>query len=149
MNVLIDVPLDSRYQRLSLEHVREVDSFVWSQLVKEASQGLGVPPLDALMTKVLPSHEVAMRLLPLAKGGGGSAGNKNKGGSSSKREVGDSSGEEGDCGPGSGRVGKRQRQRAVKKARIKGEKSVRKELNQLKEKLWAKERRSILYPSRW
>ena len=85
MNALIDVPPD-RYQRLSLEHVREVDSFVWSQLVKEASQviraagGLGVPPLDALMMKVLQSHEVAMRLLPLAKGGGGSAGNKGKGG---------------------------------------------------------------------
>ena len=58
MNALIDVPPDSRYQRLSLEHVREVDSFVWSQLVKEASHGtraaggLGVPPLDALMTEV-------------------------------------------------------------------------------------------------
>ena len=51
---------------------------------------------------------------------------------SSKREVGDSSGEEGDCGPGSGRVSKRQWQRAVKKARIEGEKSVRKELGQLK-----------------
>ena len=137
MNALIDVPPDSRYQRLSLEHVREVDSFVWSQLVKEASQeiradgGLGVPPLDELMKKVLQSHEVAMRLLPLAKGGGGSAGNKGKGGSSSKREVGDSSGEEGDCGPGSGRVSKRQWHRAVKKARIEGEKSVRK-LDQLK-----------------
>ena len=116
MNALIDVPLDRRYQRLSLEHVREVDSFVSSQLVKEASQGLGVPLLDALMTKVLQSHEVAMRLLPFAKGSGGSAGNKNKGGSSSKREVGDSSGEEGDCSPGSCRVGKRQWQRAVKKA---------------------------------
>ena len=53
-------------------------------------------------------------------------------GSSSKRKVGDSSGEEGDCGPGSGRVGKRQWQRAVKKARIEGKKSVRKELGQLK-----------------
>ena len=38
---------------------------MWSQLVKEASQGiragggLGVPPLDALMVKVLQSYEVS------------------------------------------------------------------------------------------
>ena len=100
----------------------------------------GVPPLDALMTKVLQSHEVARRLLPLAKGGGGSAGDKGKGGSSSKRE-------EGACGPGSGRVGKRQWQRAVKKARIEGEKSG-KARRRNQEKLREKERRSILYPSR-
>ena len=87
MNPLIGVPPDRRYQRLSLEHVRDVDSFVWSQQVKEASLGIRadggvfVPSLDALMKKVLQSHGVAMRLLPLAKGGGGSAGNKGKGGS--------------------------------------------------------------------
>ena len=88
---------------------------MWSQLVTEASQGiraaggLGVPGLAV----VRGCHALATSC-----------------------KVCDSSGEEGDCGPGSCWVGKHQWQRAVQKAQIEG--SVRKELNQLKESKAAK-----------